>query len=108
MGEAESKAFAELKESLSRAPALQLLEWSRPFEMETDASDIAVGAVLFQRDSTGAKRVVAYHSKSLSGCEKRWSPTDMELFAIVSASRKWPTFCAQGVTGGGGNHIKVY
>ena len=97
-GETESKAFADIKESLCRAPALQLPDWSRPFEMETDASDIAVGAVLFQRDSTGAKRVVAYHSKTLSGCEKRWSATDKELFAIVSASRKCPTFCAQGVT----------
>ena len=97
-GEAKSKAFAEIKESLSRAPALQLPDWTILIEMETDASDIAVRAVLFQRDSTGAKRVVAYHSKSLSGCEKRWSATDKELFAIVSASRKWPTFCAHGVT----------
>ena len=45
-----------------------------------------IGAALFQRYSSG-----------LSGCEKRWSATDKELFAIVSASRKWPTFCAQGV-----------
>lgn len=97
-GDDQAKAFARIKEMLVTAPALQMPDWNRPFEMETDASDIAVGAILFQRDVTGAKRTIAYHSKSLSGCEKRWSATDKEFYAIISASRKWPTFCAQGIT----------
>ena len=83
---------------LLTAPVLQMPDWSRPFEMETDASYIAVGAILFQRFIPGAKRTIAYHSISLSGCEKRWSATDKEFYGIKSASRKRPTFCAQGVT----------
>ena len=39
--------FAIIKEMLAIAPALQMPDWSRPFEMEIDASDIAVGAILF-------------------------------------------------------------
>ena len=83
---------------LLTAPAMQMPDWSRPFELETDASYIAVGAILFQRFIPGAKRTIAYHSISLSGCEKRWSATDKEFYGIKSASRKRPTFCAQGVT----------
>ena len=63
--------------------------------METDASKMAVGAVLFQMSDTGEKLLIAYHSRTLSGnTGKIWSATDKELFAILDATRKWKTYCA--------------
>ena len=55
--ETQQKAFAELKHCLCCAPVLTLLDLQQPFEIETDASDYAIGAVLTQKGHP-----VAYHS----------------------------------------------
>lgn len=39
-------AFEALKQALSLAPVLALLDFSRPFQLQTDASDSGVGAML--------------------------------------------------------------
>ena len=44
--ESQQKAFEELKHRLCSTPVLSLLDLQQPFEIETDASDYAVGVVL--------------------------------------------------------------
>ena len=44
----QQKAFAELKHRLCYAPMLTLPDLEQPFEIETDASDYAIGVVLTQ------------------------------------------------------------
>ena len=46
--ESQQKAFKELKNHLCSAPVLTLPDLQQPFEIETDASDYAIGAVLTQ------------------------------------------------------------
>jgi len=53
-------AFATLKSALSTAPVLALPDFSLPFEIETDACDSSVGAMLMQKDHP-----LAFISKSL-------------------------------------------
>ena len=54
------------------------------FVVETDASDVAVGAVLMQHD-----RPVAFMSKALNSAQHNYHTTDCELLAIVLACKRW-------------------
>lgn len=45
-GDVEERAFQKLKDALVSAPVLRMPDYSRDFIVETDASDVAVGAVL--------------------------------------------------------------
>ena len=43
---AQQRAFEALKHALCEAPVLALPNFNRPFTIETDASDTAIGGVL--------------------------------------------------------------
>jgi len=58
--ESQQKAFIELKDHLYMAQMLTLPDLQQPFEVEIDASDYAIGAVLTQH-----KHPVAYHCDKL-------------------------------------------
>ena len=55
------KAFDTLKEKISTAPVLALPDLQRPFEIQTDASDYAMGAVLTQHG-----KPICYHSEAFN------------------------------------------
>ncbi|KAL5471331.1 hypothetical protein EMCRGX_G029435 [Ephydatia muelleri] len=57
--------------------------YSRRFVLDTDASDIGIGAVLSQEDATGSEVVIAYASHTLSRPEQRYCVTRKELLAAV-------------------------
>jgi hypothetical protein len=56
----EDESFEALKVALISAPVLALPDFSLTFEIETDASDRGIGAVLLQ-----AKHPLAFLSKAL-------------------------------------------
>ena len=58
-------AFQMLKEHLTRSPTLIYPDVSRPVILDTDASDISIGAVLSQVID-GSEHPVAYFSSTLS------------------------------------------
>ncbi len=73
---------------LSSEPVVIMSDFSVPFKIYTDASNLAVGAVLAQ-DRDGCEHVVAYASRALNSTQKRWSTFDRELWAIVWAVREF-------------------
>ena len=58
-------SFEELKSHLTTAPVVRAPNWRLPFEVMCDASDLAIGAVLGQREE-GKPHVVYYGSKTLN------------------------------------------
>ncbi len=58
-----------------------MLDFSKPFEVITDASEFALGAILLQDG-----KAVAYDSRALNGAEKNYHTTDRELLAVITLS----------------------
>jgi hypothetical protein len=81
-GRPQQKAFNDLKQRLCLALVLSLPDLQQPFEIETDASDYAVGVVLTQHDHP-----VAYHSATLSDVVCKYPTYDKEMYSIVQACR---------------------
>ena len=75
-------AFEKLKVLLTSAPLLAYPKIEARFVLDTDASDVAIGAVLSQQID-GMEPVIAYGSKCLSKAERRYCVTRKELLAIV-------------------------
>jgi len=80
----QKDAFHALKKSLSRTAHLRILNPTCEKVLETDASDFAVGACLYQIKD-GQQRPIAYRLRKLSGPEERYEVHDKELLAIVKA-----------------------
>ena len=58
-------AFRTLQNKLTQPPVLCLPDFTKPFQLETDSSDFAIGAVLAQQQSDASMRPIAYYSKAL-------------------------------------------
>lgn len=85
-------AFIALKSSLCKSPVLVHPKFDRDFILQTDASDIGLGAVLSQLDNNGLERPVAYASKVLSARERKYCTTEKEAFAVVFGIRTFRTY----------------
>lgn len=85
--------FDVLKQAIATAPALAYPDYTKPFHIATDASNVGVGAVLYQPDSDEgditATNIVALVSKKLNGASLNYSAYKKELYAIVQALRKF-------------------
>lgn len=80
-------AFKEIKEHLVSDPILSCPDYSRTFEIHTDASGFGIGAVLCQPHDDGEK-VVAFLSRSLTKQERNYSTTERECLAVLWAIEK--------------------
>lgn len=78
------QALGELKSVLTSAPVLANPDYSRPFIIETDASQLAAGAALLQEFDEG-KRIIGYYSKKLSSTQRKYSATEKECLAVLLA-----------------------
>lgn len=86
------QSFEELKQALSREPLLTHPNPSKPYNLHTDASDYAIGAVLSQVDDYGQEKVVSYLSHKLSDTQRKWATIEKEAYAIIYALKKFHAY----------------
>ena len=79
--EAEA-AFKELKDHCTKAPILAYADYLHPFKINTDASGLGLGAVLYQTQDDGLDRVISYASRTLSKSEQRYPAHKLEFLGL--------------------------
>jgi hypothetical protein len=84
----EEASFQSLKEALSTAPVLVSPDPELPYEVFTDASDFALGAVILQNQGKN-NQPIAYLSRKLSPTERRYPIGDKEMLGIYYALTEW-------------------
>lgn len=72
------EAFEKCKELITNSPILTYPDFSLPFTLTTDASDIALGSVLSQQN-----RPIAFYSRTLNSAERNYSVIEKELLSIL-------------------------
>ena len=85
------KNFEELKAYLTTAPIVRAPKWQLSFEVMCDASDMAIGVVLGQRER-GKPYVVYYASKTLNEARRNYTTTENGLLAVVYALDKFRAY----------------
>ena len=85
-------AFVELLHCLVTAPTLAFPDYDMPFILDTDASNVGVGAVLSQHQRDESKCVIAYGSRTLSFPERRYCVTRRELLAVITFDQQFQPY----------------
>ena len=101
--EEHEQAFRQICEAIMSDPVLVLPDPRKPYEVETDASDYAIGGQLGQRDEQGKLHPVAFFSKKLDGPRLNYPIHDKELLAIIEAFQEWRPYLS-GTT----HEVQVY
>jgi hypothetical protein len=76
--------FGVLKDKLSTSPILKFPDFTKPFEVHTNASGFAIGGVSMQEEHP-----FAFENKKLVRAQLRWPTHEKELFAMVSCFKCW-------------------
>ena len=87
----QKESFETLKKLVSSAPVLRSFDSTLPIFLSTDASGVAIGAVLEQMEN-GNRRPVAFYSRTLNVHEQRYPIRERELLSIVAAISHWRAY----------------
>jgi hypothetical protein len=77
-----------LKKALTEAPVLYQPDPEKPFTIETDASDFAIGYSLLQVADNAQLHPVAFGGRKLRDAELRYPTHEKELEAIKEALKE--------------------
>ncbi len=72
------QAFDEIKATIAKDVVLAYPDFTKPFEIYTDASTIQLGAMITQDN-----RPIAFFSRKLSEMQTKYSVTEIGLLVIV-------------------------
>ena len=88
-----TSAFELLKDKFTSSPILAHADTSKPFYVETDASDFALGGVLSQiQESDGELHPIAFYSRKFAPAEINYPIYDKELLAVIACFYQWRPF----------------
>lgn len=80
------QCFDYCKTILTNEPLLQYPDFTQEFNLTTDASNYAIGAILSQ-GPIGKDKPIAYASRTLNDSEQNYSTIEKEMLAIVWATQ---------------------
>ena len=90
--EEKQRSFDRVKQLFCEAVILYFPDPKKEYYLETDASNYALGAVLYQKNDRQEKEVITLASRTLKGPELSYFTTEKELLAIVWALQKFRTY----------------
>ena len=82
--ETHQKAFNDVKKIIARDIILAYPDYTKPFDIYTDASTRQLGAVITQDN-----RPIAFFSRKLSETQQKYSITELELLAIIETLKEF-------------------
>ena len=83
-GPQHTEAVRQLKQQLVNSTTLQIPDPKKPYQLYTDASGYAIGAVLEQENFP-----VAFFSRVMTPAQQKYCIYDQELLALVTALDRW-------------------
>jgi hypothetical protein len=82
------KSFKSIKNAICSDTILHFPDYSQPFYVQTDASDLGLGACIYQIIN-GKIKIISFASRSLNKSEQSYSTTRKEALAAIWACEKW-------------------
>lgn len=86
--DSHTHAFNTLKYALLNAPLLSFPNMQKRFHVATDASNVGIAAVLYQKHDN-KKHIISYMARALTKSERNYMVTKKELRAIIFAFNKF-------------------
>jgi RNase H-like domain found in reverse transcriptase len=83
-GKLQKKAFAMANRIIAREVLLAYPDFSKPFQIRTDASHYQLGAVISQDG-----KPIAFYSRKLKPEQTRYTTTERELLSIVETLKEY-------------------
>ena len=80
----KQQAFDALKYKISSTPVLALSNLRHPFEIQTDASDYAMGAILLQHG-----KPITFHFETFNVVVTNYPTNEKQLHMLVQSVNKW-------------------
>jgi hypothetical protein len=85
------QAMVDIKSRLAPSPILRPPDFTKPFSLAVDASDVAVGACLF-REVDGLEHPICYFSKLLGVHQKNYATIEKEALSLILAVRAFRVY----------------
>ena len=79
------EGFENLKARFTTEPVVATPNFSKPFKVAIDASDVGVGVELWQEDDCGMERPIDYFSKNLNIHQAKYSTIEKEFSSLGMA-----------------------
>ena len=84
------ESFEKLKLVFTTAPMLLHFDPKRKIQLETDASGVAISAIISQLvEETGRWHPIAFWSRKMAPAELNYGVGETEMLAIVEACKQW-------------------
>ena len=77
-------AFKDLKAAMLKGSILDLVDRIKPFEVEIDASDFALGGIFIQKGHP-----IAYESRKFNNTKRRYIISEKKMLVVVHYLRTW-------------------